>query len=76
MYGKTIVLTGTLQSLSRDEAKAQLMAMGAKVTSSVSAKTDFVVAGDEPGSKLDKANELGVRVLSEKEFIFMLEEKE
>ncbi len=62
---KTIVLTGTLSELTRSEAKQRLQAAGAKVTSSVSAKTDFVVAGDNAGSKLSKAEELGVAVIDE-----------
>ncbi len=70
--GKTVVLTGTLQSMSRDEAKEKLEQRGAKVAGSVSKKTDFVVAGAEAGSKLDKANELGVRVLDEPAFLAML----
>ena len=65
LTGKTFVLTGTLASMSRDEAKQRLQALGAKVTGSVSAKTDFVVVGDSPGSKLDKALELGVPTLDE-----------
>ncbi len=71
-YDKTIVLTGTLVSMGRDEAKAKLLAVGARVTGSVSAKTDFVVAGSDAGSKFDKATELGVRILTEDEFIAML----
>ncbi|MDP3269548.1 MAG: NAD-dependent DNA ligase LigA, partial [Legionella sp.] len=71
-YGKTVVLTGTLNSMSREEAKAKLLALGAKVSGSVSAKTDFVIAGAEAGSKLTKANELGVSVLDEEQLISML----
>ena len=63
--GKTIVLTGTLPTLSRDEAKDMLEAAGAKVAGSVSKKTDYVVAGAEAGSKLARAEELGIPVLDE-----------
>jgi DNA ligase (NAD+) len=73
--GKTVVLTGTLSAMSRDEAKDRLEALGAKVSGSVSKKTDFVIAGAEAGSKLDKAQELGVAVLTEAEFISRLEDK-
>lgn len=72
LQGKTFVLTGTLGSLTRDEAKARLTALGAKVAGSVSAKTHFVVAGDKAGSKLDKANALGVQVLGEEELLDLL----
>lgn len=67
--GKTVVLTGTLTQMGRNEAKALLQEMGAKVSGSVSAKTDFVIAGDAAGSKLTKAQELGVAVLTEEEFL-------
>ena len=65
LAGKTIVLTGTLPTLSRDQAKEMLEAAGAKVAGSVSKKTDYVIAGAEAGSKLDKARDLGVTVLDE-----------
>ena len=63
--GKTFVITGTLATLSRNEAKDRLTSQGAKVSGSVSAKTDYLIAGENPGSKLDKARSLGVRVLDE-----------
>lgn len=71
--GKTVVLTGTLSGMSRDEAKEKLEALGAKVSGSVSKKTDFVIAGEEAGSKLDKARELGVAVLDEQQFLALLQ---
>jgi len=70
--GKIFVLTGTLPSMARDEARALIEANGGRVTSAVSKKTDFVVAGAEPGSKLDKATELGVNVIDETDFKKML----
>ncbi len=69
LVGKTFVLTGTMASMSRDEAKEKLRKLGADVSNSVSKKTYAVVAGEEAGSKLDKAEELGVTVLSEEEFL-------
>ena len=63
------MLTGTLTQMGRNEAKALLQEMGAKVSGSVSSKTDFVIAGDAAGSKLTKAQELGVAVLTEEEFL-------
>lgn len=69
LYGKTVVLTGTLQTMGREDAKAKLLAVGAKVSGSVSAKTHYVIAGAEAGSKLAKANELGIPILDEEEMI-------
>lgn len=71
--GKTLVLTGTLPTLKRDEAKAMIEVAGGKVAGSVSKKTDFVVAGEEAGSKLEKALELGVPVIDEAELLRLLE---
>ncbi len=72
--GKTFVLTGTLAQFTREAATAQLVERGAKVSQSVSKKTDYVVVGEQPGSKLEKAQKLGITILSESEFVQLLEQ--
>src|SRR5436189_5711386 len=72
LAGKTFVLTGTLAHYTRDEAKKLIEDAGGKVSGSVSKKTDYVVAGEEAGSKLDKAKELGVKVIDEKEMASLI----
>jgi DNA ligase (NAD+) len=72
LSGRTFVLTGTLPTLSREDAKAMIEARGGKVAGSVSTKTDYVVAGAEAGSKLARAEELGVQVVDEKRLRAML----
>lgn len=74
LAGKTFVLTGALASMTRDEAKESLRRLGAKVSGSVSRKTDYVVVGEDPGSKADKARELGVTMLDEEAFLQLLRE--
>ena len=69
LEGKTFVLTGALSGLTRDEAKAKIRELGGNISSAVSKKTDYVVAGEDPGSKFDKAKELGVEVIGEEEFM-------
>ncbi len=73
LQGVTFVLTGTLEAMPRDKAKHKLQALGAKVTPSISKKTDYLVSGHEPGSKLQKALDLGVKVIDEVEFMALLE---
>ena len=76
LAGKTFVITGTLPSLKRDEAKDLIQKAGGKVTNSVSAKTDYVLVGEDAGSKLEKAQSLGIARVSESELLSMLEPKE
>ena len=73
--GKIVVLTGGLASMTRDEAKDRIEAAGGKVIGSVSKRTDYVVAGEEAGTKLDKARSLGVAVIDEARFLALLKEK-
>ncbi len=75
LQGKQFVLTGTLANFSRDQAKQKISAQGGRVTSTVSQKTDYVIAGADPGSKIDKARKLGITVLSEEEFKKLVEEQ-
>jgi DNA ligase (NAD+) len=72
LAGKTFVLTGALESMTREEVTQQLQAVGAKVASAVSRKTDYVVIGTDPGSKATKAAELGIETLSEKQFLKLI----
>ena len=69
LAGKTFVLTGSLASLSRDQAKQKIRALGGEVSSAVSKNTAYLVAGAQPGSKYDKAKKLGVKIIVEKEFL-------
>jgi DNA ligase (NAD+) len=73
LKGQTFVLTGTLPHLTRDEAAARIQSLGGKVSGSVSKKTNYVVAGEKAGSKLDKATELGVAILDEEALLSLTE---
>jgi len=73
LVGKTLVLTGTLPNLTREDATQRVEAAGGKVTGSVSKKTDYVVAGEDPGSKMTKAQELGTEVLDEDGLLALLD---
>ena len=72
--GKTVVLTGTLSSMSRKEAKERIERLGGKVTSAVSKNTDYVCAGTDPGSKVQKAQDLGVEIIDEDKLLDLLDE--
>jgi len=72
LAGKSFVLTGSLESMSREEAKEKIRALGGDASESVSKKTDYVVAGSEPGSKYEKAKKLGVKVIDEREFLGLI----
>jgi DNA ligase (NAD+) len=73
--GKTVVITGTLSSMTREEAKAKLMSLGAKITGSVSKKTDMVIVGEKPGAKAAQARDLRVLILNEAEFLVYLQQR-
>jgi len=72
LAGKVFVFTGALQSLGRDEARNLVESLGGMTASSISKKVDFVVVGEDPGSKFDKAKELGIKILTEAEFKKMI----
>jgi len=72
LAGKSFVITGGLESMTRDEAKDKIRQLGGEISESISKKTDFLIAGSEPGSKYQKAKQLGIKILTEKEFLEML----
>jgi len=74
LKGKSFVITGTLSKYTRDEAEKLIVSLGGKVSSSVSSKTDYLIVGSEPGSKLEKARALGIKIISEEEFLTMIGE--
>jgi DNA ligase (NAD+) len=73
LFGKTVVVTGTLDNFTRDTINAKLLSLGATPGSSVTRKTDYVIAGEKAGSKLTKAQNLGIRVLTEEEFLALVD---
>lgn len=73
LAGKSVVLTGTLSGFTRDEAKARIEECGGKVVSAVSLKTDYIIVGAEPGSKLEKGRALGISIVNEEEFLAMID---
>ena len=73
LSGRTFVLTGTLKNLEREEAKEKIRALGGDISEAVSKKTSFVIVGENPGSKLDKAKQLGVKTINEKELLTILD---
>ena len=75
LRGKNFVITGTLETMKRDEAKQRLLELGAKVSGSVSKKTDYVIAGSDPGSKAEKARRLEVEILDESTFLTLINSK-
>ncbi|HLD62061.1 MAG TPA: BRCT domain-containing protein, partial [Patescibacteria group bacterium] len=75
LIGKKFVITGTLSSMSRDQAKQKIQELDGRVSGSISRETDFLVAGENPGSKYEKAKKSGVKILSEEEFLALLEKK-
>jgi DNA ligase (NAD+) len=75
LAGRTIVVTGTLKNFTRQQAEQAIRDAGGKPSNSVSKKTDFVLTGKEPGSKIDKAQKLGVKIIDEKDFIEMIEQQ-
>ena len=72
LKSKTFVLTGGLETMTRDEAKERIRELGGDISESVAKTTDYVIVGSEPGSKYDKAKKLGVKIINEKEFILLL----
>ena len=74
LQGKTFVLTGSLETMTREEAKEKIRLLGGEISESISKKTDFLVAGKEPGTKYEKAKKLGIKRLKEQEFLKLIKE--